>query len=102
MIRNQKTKGTFTCRPLFFKRMFVFQSWLDWLDWLDFNLQYIQGLLQRTGATSDAIIKKDSFGTFFKQFSTKKFFFTLVPKESFSPKATFSIKPIFFRSQMKL
>ena len=75
MIRNQKTKGTFTCGPLFFKGMFVFQSWLDWLDWLDFNLQYIQGLLQRIGSTSDAIINKDSFGTFFKQFPTKEFFF---------------------------
>ena len=94
MIRNQKTKGTFTCRPLFFKRMFVFQSWLDWLDWLDFNLQYIQGLLQRIGTTSDAIINKDSFGTFFKQFPTKECFFTLVPKESFSSNATFSIKSI--------
>ena len=94
MIRNQKTKGTFTCGPLFFKGMFVFQSWLDWLDWLDFNLQYIQGLLQRIGTTSDAIINKDSFGTFFKQFPTKEFFFTLVPKESFSSNATFSIKSI--------
>ena len=88
MIRNQKTKGTFTCGPLFFKGMFVFQ------DWLDFNLQYIQGLLQRIGTTSDAIINKDSFGTFFKQFPTKEFFFTLVPKESFSSNATFSIKSI--------
>ena len=29
MIRNQKIKGTFICRPLFFKWMGVFQSWLD-------------------------------------------------------------------------
>ena len=29
MIRNQKIKGTFTCGPLFFKWMSVFQSWLD-------------------------------------------------------------------------
>ena len=29
MIRNQKIKGTFMCRPSVFKWMGVFQSWLD-------------------------------------------------------------------------
>ena len=29
MIRNQKIKGTFTCGPLIFKWIGVFQSWLD-------------------------------------------------------------------------
>ena len=29
MIGNQKIKGTFICRPILFKWMDVFQSWLD-------------------------------------------------------------------------
>ena len=32
MIRNQKIKGTFTCGPLFFKGMDVFQSSLDFFS----------------------------------------------------------------------